>query len=152
MLRNLEKKICRRCKQPEKLYQSGFCKECYVLIDAERQEKKKTARHKDDKGYVRVYDDEGKLVLEHRYVMEKHLGRKLEKEETVVHRDGNRSNNDPSNLVLSIKGGTPLERIVCTECGCKGKFVLDSQINDSQQVPEQPVGLLADSEIQIESH
>jgi len=39
-------------------------------------------------------------VLEHRLVMEKHLGRFLEPAEVVHHIDGNPSNNDLSNLKL----------------------------------------------------
>jgi 5-methylcytosine-specific restriction endonuclease McrA len=38
---------------------------------------------------------------EHRLVMEHHLGRKLSTHEFVHHRDGNRSNNDLSNLELT---------------------------------------------------
>jgi HNH endonuclease len=39
-------------------------------------------------------------VLEHRDVMEHHLGRPLRKGETVHHRDGNRSRNTIDNLEL----------------------------------------------------
>ncbi len=39
-------------------------------------------------------------ILEHRYIMAQILGRPLEKWETVHHRDGNKQNNDPSNLEL----------------------------------------------------
>lgn len=54
-------------------------------------------------------------VFEHRLVMEKHLGRYLEPKETVHHIDGNRANNDISNLVLygtrgeHLKAGHSLE-------------------------------------------
>ncbi len=41
-----------------------------------------------------------KYILEHRWVMEQHLGRYLEPGEVVHHRDENRSNNDLSNLQL----------------------------------------------------
>lgn len=46
--------------------------------------------HANYQGYVR----------EHRLVMEQQLGRYLEPQEVVDHRDGNTSNNDPSNLRL----------------------------------------------------
>lgn len=42
----------------------------------------------------------GEDRLEHRVVMERHLGRALGEDEVVHHRDGNRSNNDPANLEL----------------------------------------------------
>jgi len=42
----------------------------------------------------------GRRVRYHRYVMEQHLGRKLEKSEVVHHVDGNKFNNDISNLKL----------------------------------------------------
>lgn len=58
----------------------------------------------DKNGYVLVHApqhpnarDNGK-VLEHRLVMESVLGRYLEPNEVVHHKDGNKRNNDPSNL------------------------------------------------------
>lgn len=50
-------------------------------------------------GYVLV-SIKGKRYFEHRYVMEKHLGRKLKRSETVHHVDGDRSNNRLKNLEL----------------------------------------------------
>ena len=53
------------------------------------------------KNYKTIKVD-GKWVREHRWLMEQHLGRKLEKWEQVHHIDGNYLNNDLSNLeVLS---------------------------------------------------
>lgn len=46
---------------------------------------------------------DGKYVLEHRYVMEQQLGRKLRSDEEVHHVNGNKLNNLPDNLVLLSK-------------------------------------------------
>lgn len=46
---------------------------------------------------------EGKEVYEHRMVVERGLGRKLESHEDVHHIDGNKLNNDPNNLVVLSK-------------------------------------------------
>lgn len=45
-----------------------------------------------DKGY-RLITRDGRKVLEHRWVMEQHLGRRLRPEETVHHRFGDRLDN-----------------------------------------------------------
>lgn len=57
----------------------------------------------DQKGYIvgRIWQD-GKRVFvrQHRYVMEEHIGRKLEKSEDVHHVDGNKQNNEIENLQI----------------------------------------------------
>lgn len=50
-------------------------------------------------------------MLEHRYVMSKHLGRDLLPEETVHHIDGNRQNNDIGNLELFSSRHGPGQRV-----------------------------------------
>lgn len=57
-------------------------------------------------GYVQIYSPDHPsvadypYVLEHRLIMEKHLGRYLSPEEVVHHKDKNPSNNDIDNLEL----------------------------------------------------
>ena len=62
-------------------------------------------------GYIRVRTEQimdngyALYMLEHRFVMEKHLGRKLKKDEIVHHIDGDRQNNNVENLeILSPSG------------------------------------------------
>jgi len=55
---------------------------------------------------IRIQREVGKKVewiLEHRYVMEQHLGRLLYRDENIHHKDGNRLNNDISNLELWVE-------------------------------------------------
>ena len=54
-------------------------------------------------------------IKEHRYVMEQKLGRKLHPWENIHHQDGNRTNNDRSNLELWVKtqpSGIRLDNLV----------------------------------------
>lgn len=64
---------------------------------------------------VRIPASEGVPVhelLEHRYVMEQHIGRKLHKEETVHHKNGDRHDNSLSNLELFSSRHGPGQRVV----------------------------------------
>lgn len=49
----------------------------------------------------------GRRVLEHRFVMESALGRRLRKEETVHHKNGKRADNRLQNLELRMAGRHP---------------------------------------------
>ena len=51
------------------------------------------------------YADDMGYILEHRFFMEKKLGRYLRPEEVVHHVDGNPENNTPENLILFPNGG-----------------------------------------------
>lgn len=54
-----------------------------------------TISYVDENGYLRFNDSD---ILVHRYVAQKKLGRWLEPWEVVHHIDGNKRNNNPSNL------------------------------------------------------
>ena len=55
-------------------------------------------------GYKNVWFSDGSCKKEHIYIMEKIIGRKLKKGECVHHIDGNRANNNVSNLKLMTIG------------------------------------------------
>jgi len=77
-------------------------------VQREKNIRWKGGRQKAGSGYIRIYevrpgDTERTRVLEHRWVMEMQLGRKLLKGENVHHINGVRDDNDPSNLELWVK-------------------------------------------------
>lgn len=55
----------------------------------------------DEFGYLRIYID-GKVIKEHRHIMELSLGRKLLKTESIHHVNGNKLDNRIENLELWI--------------------------------------------------
>lgn len=55
-------------------------------------------------GYIRVYTGNNKYQLEHRLVMERHIGRKLDRTEQVHHKNHNKTDNRIDNLeIIGIK-------------------------------------------------
>ena len=73
-------------------------------------------------GYLRmtVRKDPNKKaveVLQHRYVMEQHIGRPLRKDETVHHINGDRLDNRLENLQLRQGKHGSGTRVVCLDCG-----------------------------------
>jgi hypothetical protein len=72
------------------------------------------------------YDDGTRgTILEHREVMEKKLGRKLQSGELVHHEDRDKLNNDPGNLKVKTRSShgklhakvAPLVKVQCLQCG-----------------------------------
>jgi hypothetical protein len=54
----------------------------------------------DKRGYIRVPNPRGGQIHQHRLIMESYLGRPLSNQETVHHKNGNRSDNRIENLEL----------------------------------------------------
>jgi hypothetical protein len=92
-----------------KSYKHCFeCRNKYIL--GENSHMWKGGRTINGLGYVIIYQPNHPYanaghVLEHRLVMEKHLGRYLTKEEVVHHMDGDKTNNNLTNLHLFATSG-----------------------------------------------
>jgi len=87
-----------------------------AIMSPEWREKNKKARppigtKKNNRGYILIYKPEwasssnassswNGYVFEHRYIMEKHIGRMLKRHEIIHHIDGDKENNKIENLLL----------------------------------------------------
>lgn len=68
-------------------------------IQRRREQQRKYLKSHPPTPYIRIRKNK-KQVKEHRWIMEQHLGRKLLKTEIIHHLDGNKQNNDISNLAI----------------------------------------------------
>lgn len=87
---------CKWCGKDTENRHKKFCS-----IQCKDKEKESEFKGADPYGYhLSRVNSFGRRVRYHRFVMEQYLGRKLERNEVVHHIDGNKFNNDISNLRL----------------------------------------------------
>lgn len=91
----------RGCCEPHSA--KTYCERHYYLVkrtgSTEGANRRKGQGSLNEEGYLQL-QIQGRSVLEHRYVMEEKLGRRLESHETVHHLNGERADNRPENLEL----------------------------------------------------
>lgn len=123
-------KPCPVCKKPFKVRRHGkkgdqkFCsRQCDHATRSERtpsMEKSnlwKGGRSIKEGGYVLItVPDRPKMVFEHRYKIEKLLGRRLHRWEFVHHRNGNKQDNRLRNLMV-VTHNNHMEEVSCPKCG-----------------------------------
>ena len=91
---------CKNCGNPINSGAKLFCSwKCYQAMNKGETSPKYKNGHVRVDGY-RLLGIDGRDVLEHRYVMEQHIGRPLLQKEVVHHKDGNKLNNSIDNLEL----------------------------------------------------
>lgn len=102
MRKNCSLDMCQK-----KSHSHGYCVKHYGFWkrNGDPTEKVKKGFHINRQGYVIVWKYNEPLapnvkILEHRFVMAKHLGRPLRKDEQVHHKNGNRADNKIENLEL----------------------------------------------------
>jgi len=103
--RSLEDKICPVCGTKFRPYraQSKYCSRPCMWSQNGKHQKPLFNDRVNSRGYVFFIAYENgvkKEIKKHRHIMEQHIGRKLLDNEDVHHIDGNRFNNDISNLQL----------------------------------------------------
>jgi hypothetical protein len=143
-------KKCEQCNKyyiiaPQHFKTSRFCtRHCSSKSQPKQGEKSRRwngGRRKNNSGYVEIWiskeerqkrNRKRQYILEHRLVMEKKLGRKLQENESIHHINGVKDDNRPENLELWVKHSTPGIRtkdvIECICCQGKGYILKEDSI------------------------
>lgn len=124
------KQLCPICQKEfeQSKYREQICcsKSCARSLQYQNKHAPnwKGGRFKTSSGYIDIWVGKDYpncknwgYYAEHRYVMEQYLGRPLEKNETVHHIDGDRTNNKIENLQLRNNRHGKGSCFMCKDCG-----------------------------------
>lgn len=111
--KNREK--CVDCKERDSVDGSTRCAICLPIHTQAVEQAREGRRLKRENKPTLIYKD-GKLVYEHRVVMEGIIGRSLSENEVVTWRNGVKNDNRPENLILALRAGVPLDTLSCPHC------------------------------------
>lgn len=101
--------ICRYCQRPR--VKKGMCNRHYLRWyrygDVHYRKRRGNGEGSLSSQGYKLVTVNGRQVLEHRYLMELRLGRRLKPSEVVHHRDGDKLNNADENLELTTRRAHP---------------------------------------------
>jgi endogenous inhibitor of DNA gyrase (YacG/DUF329 family) len=87
--------------RPKYRFYKTCSKKCFALAHSNKNHYNYKGGHLNKQSGYRVISVNNVQILEHRYIMEQHIGRKLKRSEIVHHINGIRSDNRISNLTIT---------------------------------------------------